>query len=235
MLIVDIIWIIVGCIGSYLLGSIPTAYWLGYIFKGKDIREHNTGNVGGMNAVRTFGFTFGIIVLFIDLFKGSLTIALIDHLYSLEHFELSYGYNYIHTIMCLLGPTCAVLGHIYPVWLKFDGGQGLGVFMGVLMYVNPLVLWFYFFGFIFLTLVFKLPVRYVGTIVVLLCVPVAFFMPLGPPWGNILMDLALGAGGFFHLTQGLIVAAMDFALLSRLLENIIKGSSQGERIGTEMG
>lgn len=233
--IVKIIYVSLACIGSYLLGSIPTSVWLGRLLKGKDVREHHTRNPGGMNAVRTFGLTFGTIVLFIDCFKGTLTIALIDQLFSLDYFVTSDGSNIIHTILCIIGPALALLGHIYPFWLKFDGGQGLGVFMGTLMYVNPLVLWAYFFGFIFLSLVFKMPLRRVATIVVLFCIPVALFMPLAPPWSNILLDMAFGPYNFFHLTQGLIIASMDLALLSRLIENILKGSAQGKKTGTEIG
>ncbi len=222
MAAIDILWIILACIGSYLLGSIPTSVWLGQLVKGKDLRDYNTGNPGAMNAVRTFGITFGYIVLLLDCFKGTLAIALIDHIFSLKHFIALDGSNIYHTFMCILGPGLCVIGHNYPIWLKFNGGQGLGVFVGTLFYFNPLVMIAYSIFFMFLTLAFKMPVRYIGTIVVLLCIPVALILPIGPPWSNILMDWVIGANGFLHLTSGLIVLSLDIALLIRLLESVKK-------------
>ncbi len=217
------------CIGSYLLGSIPFSVWGGQLIKGTDLRTQHTHNPGGFNAIRTFGPGIGLIIMFLDLLKGVLTIALIDHIYSIPYFVTEDASNNYYTIMCILGPALCVMGHNYSIWLKFRGGQGLGVLMGVLMYFNPLVLMFYLLAFMVFVGIFKAIPRVAGFVIVLLCVPVALFMPIGPPWSNILVNLVVGANGLVHLTAGLIITGMNLALLIKLVGNLFTGSSIGKR------
>ncbi len=235
MAAIDILWLILACIGAYLIGAMPFSVWVGKLVKGQDVRNHHTGNPGGMNAIRTFGLGIGLVILFLDIFKGTLVIALMDHLFSFDHFVAENGTNIFHSLACILGPGLCVLGHTYSIFIKFEGGQGLGVFMGVLTYSQPLALMFYLLGFIFLTVVVKLNVRTVGFIIVLLCVFVALLIPIGPPWNNLMTDLAVGPNGFLHLTQGLLTFSMLVVLLTRLFENLIKKTSMGKKRGTEIG
>ncbi len=235
MAAIDILWLILAFFGAYLIGAIPFSVWIGKLVKGQDVREHHTRNPGGMNAIRTFGLGIGLIILFLDIFKGALVIALMDHLFSLDHYIVIKGFNIFHTLACIIGPGFCVLGHTYSIFLKFKGGQGLAVFMGVLTYTQPLALMFYLFGFIFITVVFKLDVRTAGSIIVLLCVFVALLIPIGPPWNNLMNDLVVGPNGFLHLTQGLLTFSMLTALLTRLFENLIKKTSMGKKRGTEIG
>lgn len=235
MAAIDILWLILACIGAYLIGAIPFSVWVGKLVKGQDVREHHTQNPGGMNAIRTFGLGLGLVILFLDIFKGTLTIALMDHIFSLDYFVVGNGSNICHTLACIIGPGLCVLGHTYSIFIKFEGGQGLGVFMGVLTYTQPLALIFYLFGFIFLTVVFKLNVRTVGFIVVLLCVFVALFIPIGPPWNNLMMDFTVGPNSLLHLTQGLLTFSMLLVLLARFFENLIKKTAMGKKRGIEIG
>ena len=235
MAAIDILWLILACIGAYLIGAIPFSVWMGILVKGEDVRKHHTKNPGGMNAVRTFGLSFGLIVLFLDIFKGALTIALADHLFSMQHFVASDGSNIWHSLACIICPGLCILGHNYSIFLGLEGGQGLAVFMGTLAYAQPLTLMFYIFGFIFLTTVVKLNVRTVSIVVVLSCVVVSMFLPIGPPWNNLLLDLAFGPNNFLHLTAGLLIFSMDIGLLSKLIENMVKKTAMGKKRGTEIG
>ncbi len=235
MSVINILWISLTCIGSYLLGSIPFSILLGRIFKGEDVRNHHTGNPGGFNAIRTLGLTIGITVLFLDILKGVITIFLIDQFYSRPYFVSESGSNSYHTSMCIVGAALVVLGHNYSVYIKFNGGQGLSVFMGALLYMNPIVFIFYAATYIFLVSVIKLSNRIAGLIIVILCIPVALFLPLAPPWAHILNDWVAGGSGFLYVTQGLVVLAMSLVLLSSMLKNVIVKSRIGIEKMTEVG
>jgi glycerol-3-phosphate acyltransferase PlsY len=126
-------FLLIYILGAYLLGSIPTAIWYGRIFHKTDIRKHGSGNAGATNAIRTFGKKAGIIVLVIDIAKGSLAV-LIPLLITggmipgpgwILHPELALG-------------LAAGLGHIYPIYEKFKGGKGVATLFGVILALNPL-------------------------------------------------------------------------------------------------
>ena len=224
---IDILWVILTCIGAYLLGSIPFSVWIGKLLKGIDLRDYNTGNPGAVNATKTFGFSVGLLVMILDMLKGSLTIFLIDKIYSLQHFVSVEGKNPLYTIMCIAGPALAVVGHNYSIWLGFEGGQGMGVFMGVLLYMNPLIYLITGFGLLIPSAIFKKSGRVSAGIGVSLGVPAALFLPIGPPWTSIYLNLALGVNGFAHLTQALVVTAMIIGLFSSVLKNFYTKSSRG--------
>ncbi len=111
-------------IGSYLLGSIPTAYMVGRL-KGIDIRTRGSGNVGGANAARTLGLKWGVLVGVVDTIKG-----LIPGLVAIKILN--------STPMFYAMGLAAILGHCFPVWLKFRGGKGAGTAVGTLLAVMPI-------------------------------------------------------------------------------------------------
>jgi glycerol-3-phosphate acyltransferase PlsY len=102
---------------SYLLGSIPFGLILTKIFLNKDLREIGSGNIGATNAFRTGKKSLGIITLIFDVLKGYLSILI-----TLNYLQ---EYIYFSSLLCLLG-------HIFPVWLKFKGGKGVAVYLGIL-------------------------------------------------------------------------------------------------------
>lgn len=224
---IDAFWIVLACFGSYLLGSIPFSVWLGKLATGEDLRNHNTQNPGGFNALRTYGPTIGISVIFLDQLKGIATLAFIDHLFSLEHFQRSDGSNIIHTVMCVTGPFLCIIGHNYSIWLKFKGGQGMGVFMGTLIYLNPLLLIFYMAVYAILYAGLKIPTRTTGTITVPICIIAALFIPIGPPWNNLLLDWTIGENAFLFITQGLVVIAMTLAFFTKRIEGLFGKNKVG--------
>ena len=96
-------------------------------FWGKDIRKEGSGNIGATNVTRVLGKKLGYVVFFLDFIKGIVSI-IIAKLYFSSEFETSYN----------LLPLIAVIGHIFPVWLKFKGGKGVATFIGILAYQDLL-------------------------------------------------------------------------------------------------
>ena len=112
---------------GYLLGSIPFAYIVVRLFKGADIRKFGGGNVGALNVVREVSPALGIGVLLGDVGKGALAILVAKWL----------G---VGTIFVYLAGFAAVVGHIWPIFLRFKGGRGLATTLGVLLAVEPIQL-----------------------------------------------------------------------------------------------
>ena len=104
---------------AYLLGSIPSALWIGKIFYNTDIRLQGSGNLGATNTFRTLGKKAGIVVTLLDILKG--TAATLIPLYiATDIHPLIFG-------------VVAVLGHIYPVFAKFKGGKAVATSGGILL------------------------------------------------------------------------------------------------------
>jgi acyl phosphate:glycerol-3-phosphate acyltransferase len=110
---------------AYLLGSVPTAYLLVRVAVGEDIRTRGSGNVGGTNALRTAGWRIGIAVTLIDVVKGVLAVWL------MRFYNPESGW-------VAAAVLAAVLGHCYPVWLKFRGGKGVATGFGAFLVIAPL-------------------------------------------------------------------------------------------------
>ncbi|MBN8704025.1 MAG: glycerol-3-phosphate 1-O-acyltransferase PlsY [Bacteroidetes bacterium] len=115
---------------AYLLGSIPTAVWVGKRFYGIDVREHGSGNAGATNTFRVLGKRAGIPVLVIDILKGFLAA-------SLAYFaNYQPGTNQFINLQLVLG-TAALLGHLFPIFAAFRGGKGIATILGVIISVHP--------------------------------------------------------------------------------------------------
>lgn len=119
-------------LAAYLIGSVPTAVWLGRLFYGIDVREHGSGNAGATNTFRVLGKKAGIPVLLIDILKGFGSVSLVG---------LAGDYkpmtNDFVEMQIALG-VAAVLGHIFPVYAGFRGGKGIATLFGVIMAIHPL-------------------------------------------------------------------------------------------------
>lgn len=118
---------------AYLLGSIPTAVWMGRRFHKIDVRERGSGNAGATNVIRVLGWKTGIPVLLIDLAKGWLAAMLP------VFFHLAGSGSALLTNMQILAGLTAIVGHIYPVFAGFRGGKGVASFFGVLLALQPLL------------------------------------------------------------------------------------------------
>lgn len=110
---------------AYILGSIPSALWVGKLFFKIDIRNHGSGNLGGTNTFRVLGKKAGLIVTTLDILKGTAATML-----SLVPF---LGDTAIHPL--ILG-LFAVVGHMYPVFARFKGGKAVATSGGVVLGYN---------------------------------------------------------------------------------------------------
>ena len=117
---------------AYILGSIPSAVWVGKTFHGIDVREHGSGNAGATNTFRVLGKKAGIPVLLLDILKGALAINLV-------WLQSRYGQNDItpFTNLKLAFGFCAVVGHIFPIFAGFRGGKGIATLLGIVLAVHP--------------------------------------------------------------------------------------------------
>src|SRR5262249_11223818 len=132
------LYLIVAAI-AYLLGSIPFGYILVKTFRGQDIRLSGSGNIGATNVVRSGAKGLGIATLLLDVLKGAAAV-LIARMLAGPH---------MNPCITLNGPFCetivfesaaalfAVLGHIFPVWLKFKGGKGVATALGAFALLFP--------------------------------------------------------------------------------------------------
>ncbi len=116
---------------SYIIGSFPTAVWVGKIFHNIDIREHGSHNAGATNTFRVLGNKWGWIGLFVDIGKGYLAASLPFFLSSLY-----YGFKDEVLILQLIASLCAVVGHVFPVFANFRGGKGVATTLGIILAIN---------------------------------------------------------------------------------------------------
>jgi len=118
-------------VGSYLLGSIPFGYLAGRLV-GIDIRQAGSGNVGATNVVRVLGKRYGYPVLALDVLKGfgAVKIAMLVAPGRLPEWNSP-------EIVGILAAMSSILGHLYPPWLKFNGGKGVATSAGALLALTP--------------------------------------------------------------------------------------------------
>ena len=114
---------------SYLLGSIPFGYLLVRIFHGEDVRQSGSGNIGATNVSRKSPL-LGVATLLLDALKGTAAVALsyklADRVVAIPTYE-----------QLALASLFAVLGHMFPVWLKFRGGKGVATGLGAFIVIAP--------------------------------------------------------------------------------------------------
>ena len=106
-------------LAGYLLGSIPFGFLIVHLNGKGDIREIGSGNIGATNVLRTGNKNIALITLFLDGSKAAMALFI---------FEYFYGVNF-----GLIAGASALIGHCYPIWLKFRGGKGVATFFGFLL------------------------------------------------------------------------------------------------------
>lgn len=109
---------------GYFIGSIPFALVLAR-YRGLDLRKIGSGNLGAANVLRASGATAGVVVAVLDIGKGALSVLLAD--------QLSDG-----SALPAMAGLAAIVGHIYPIWLRFRGGKGVATACGVFAVLTPL-------------------------------------------------------------------------------------------------
>lgn len=126
MIVNEFLTVLIVIIIGYFLGSIPTAYLVTSLKTGKDIRKLGGGNVGGLNTFKEVGLVPAVIVTLIDISKGAAVVAI-------THWALRLDRPYV-----LLAALATIIGHNWMVWLKFNGGKGMGASVGALVIIMPI-------------------------------------------------------------------------------------------------
>jgi len=142
--------IVIAVVIGYLLGSIPSAYLAGRLRKGIDIREVGSKNMGAMNVFYQVGTIEAVLVTLADLSKGVGSILLVRWLSGnplISPFDFLTG----------LTATAAIIGHIFPVFLKFRGGKGAATAIGILIFLMPWAVPFLFIVFSIALLITRNP------------------------------------------------------------------------------
>ena len=116
---------------SYILGSIPSGIILSKIFKLKDLRTIGSGNTGTTNVLRTGNYTAAVLTLVLDFGKACLAI---------------YLSQIVNEKLILISSLAILIGHIFPLWLRFKGGKGFACYLGIILMIN-------FYLFIFISLI----------------------------------------------------------------------------------
>jgi glycerol-3-phosphate acyltransferase PlsY len=125
---------------SYLIGSLPTAIIVSRAVAGVDIREIGDGNMGARNVTRTLGWGPGIFVAVVDFGKGGLSVLLARQVGCSLNWQIAAGVS-------------AVLGHDFPIYARFRGGQGMASILGTLVVFMPIQT---FFGLILFGVAYRL-------------------------------------------------------------------------------
>lgn len=132
MIVNEVLTGIIAIIIAYLLGSIPFAYIFTRLMMGKDIRQLGSGNVGGNNVYREVGIKAAIPVAIFDVGKGTAAVVVAHWLLDVPMYQ-----SYEPQLFVLLAGIAAVAGHMWSVYLKFTGGNGLSATIGVLAVLLP--------------------------------------------------------------------------------------------------
>lgn len=109
-------------IGSYLLGSIPFGILFAKLLRGKNIKKHGSGNIGATNALRVGGKSIGTLTLLADILKGFIAVI------TTKNFDAN---------LAIWSMNLVILGHISPIWLRFQGGKGVATFIGSMLALTP--------------------------------------------------------------------------------------------------
>ena len=147
---------------AYLLGSIPFGYLIVKFKEGQDVRSRGSGNIGATNVLRTAGRGSAVLTLLLDATKGYLAVWLASWA----------SHDAPQTVA--LAAIAAVLGHLFPVFLKFKGGKGVSTALGVFLYASPIPILIAAGSFACIVVVF----RYVslGSLVAAVVFPAAYLL-----------------------------------------------------------
>ena len=113
---------------SYFVGAIPTSYLAGRLFRGIDLREHGSKNLGATNVYRTLGWKYAIPVGLFDIAKGAVPVLV---------FAPRVSDSQVFALGCGIA---AILGHVFSVFVRFRGGKGVATAAGVMLGLTPLAL-----------------------------------------------------------------------------------------------
>lgn len=150
---------------GYLSGSIPFGLLFTSLAGLGDIRAIGSGNIGATNVLRTGNKSIALLTLLADALKGAIPILVIGYIFA-DQADVGAAQN-----SAALG---AFVGHVFPVWLRFKGGKGIAVFIGVLLALKPLAALVFIVSWLVTAAVFR--ISSLSALVACLCVPVAMLL-----------------------------------------------------------
>ena len=124
---------------AYLLGSVPSAVWIGKRYYGVDIREHGSKNAGTTNMLRVLGKRAALPVFAIDFIKGFVAVSIM----SLMQYDDNISPIWLINLK-IIAVFIAVLGHIFPIFANFKGGKGVATLIGAVTGIQPNIALFCF-------------------------------------------------------------------------------------------
>ena len=148
----------------YFIGSIPFAYILTKLFGFGDVRSIGSGNVGATNVLRTGKKKLAFLVLFFDILKGFVPLIVLKNYFFANSSEL---------IVCAIS-SLTILGHIFPIWLKFKGGKGVATYIGYIFAINYIFGLIFIFAWLFIALIKKY--SSLASIVSLIILPLSLYV-----------------------------------------------------------
>jgi len=148
----------------YLIGSIPFAFLLTKLLGLGDIRSIGSGNVGATNVLRTGNKKLALIVLSLDILKGFLPLIIL-----INYLSANISETKIYLIASL-----TIVGHLFPVWLKFKGGKGVATFIGYIFAINYILGLIFIFSWIIIALIKKY--SSLASIVSLIIIPLVMYV-----------------------------------------------------------
>ncbi|HEY3823271.1 MAG TPA: glycerol-3-phosphate 1-O-acyltransferase PlsY [Bryobacteraceae bacterium] len=168
-----------GVIAAYLIGGIPFGLIIVKLMTGADVRESGSGNIGATNVLRTTGLLPALLTLLLDAAKAWFAVWLADRLSGGSEVWMSFA------------ALAALLGHAWPLWLRFQGGKAVASFVGAYAYLAPLPLLAVVLLFVFIVAW----TRYLslGSLIAAGLFPVACWMILHPHWPMLLSAIAAAA------------------------------------------
>lgn len=134
-----LIVLILSAIAGYLLGSIPFGYIIGKISRGVDVRDYGSGKTGATNVLRTVGTGAGLLSFVLDAVKGAGAVLFAGWLAGSAGIAPDNS-SVLHNLPRALGGMAAIIGHDWPIFLKFQGGRGVVPTMGAVLVVAPLAI-----------------------------------------------------------------------------------------------
>lgn len=173
--------------GGYLLGSLPFGYWLVLLFRGEDIRQRGSGNVGASNVFRVYGPRLGTAVALLDVAKGFAAALL--------------GFEAGGAVVGVLAGAAAMIGHARPVFLRFrKGGKMVATAGGVTLALAPLAM----LACVGLWVAVFLVTRYASLASIVTAVGLAVFVPLfGYSWPVVAFGIAGAVAVIFMHRQNI--------------------------------
>jgi len=199
-------WIEIVCaLMAYLIGSIPSAIWVGRKFYGIDVREHGSGNAGATNVFRVLGKGPGTVVLLMDIIKGFLSVMLA---YQMGYYFAEQGTqsSQMTGFFPVAFGVLSVVGHMLPIFAKFKGGKGVATLFGVIIALDPRVAGLALLVFVVVNIV----TGYVsvGSLMAGLSIPVLFLQVFG------YRDVSLIV---FSVSVGILIVYMHRKNIRRLM------------------